>query len=368
MELDSLLGALVDEDASDLYITVGSTPTLNRGGEYVPVPGSQVLDTPTIEDLIQAALPPVEHEAYQRDGDANAAYALPGSDRFRVNAFRQRGDPGMVIRRIRTSIMTLDQLGMPGVIGRLALVPRGLVLVTGATGSGKSTTLAAMIDHRNEQLPGHIVSIEDPIEFVHPHKRSLVTQREIGFDTPTYADGLKNALRQAPSVLLIGEIRDREAAEAALQFADTGHLVLSTLHSTNANQTLKRLIHLFPAEAERSLLHQLSLNLRGIVSQRLLVRAEGQGRVAALEVMMQTPRIADLIKDGRIEEIKDAMVQGRLDGCQTFDDHVYELYRAGKITEEVAAAGADSANDLRLRIRLESGDAAAQPQFRIKGQ
>jgi twitching motility protein PilU len=365
MQLDDLLAALVHEDASDLYVTVGSAPTLNRGGEYVPVSGSTTLDAPGIEALIRAALPPSEHEAFERDGDANAAYALPGSDRFRVNAFRQRGEPGMVVRRIRTQILTLEQLGLPDVISRLALVPRGLVLVTGATGSGKSTTLAAMIDHRNERLPGHIVTLEDPIEFVHPHKTSLVSQREIGFDTPTYAAGLKNALRQAPNVLLIGEIRDREAAEAALQFADTGHLVLSTLHSTNAVQTMKRLINLFPPEAERGLLHQLSLNLRGIVSQRLLVRRDGKGRVAALEVLVPTPRIADLIKEGHVEAIRGAMTQARLDGCQTFDEHVYELYVAGHVTEEVAVAGADSANDVKLRIRLQSGEAATKTDIRI---
>ncbi len=368
MELDRLLEALVREDASDLYVTVGSAPMLNKAGEYVPVPGSASLDDATIEALIRAALPPSERDAFERDGDANAAYSLPGSDRFRLNAFRQRGDPGMVVRRIRTRIQTLEELGLPAILAQLVLVPRGLVLVTGATGSGKSTTLAAMIDHRNERTPGHIVTLEDPIEFVHPHKRSLVSQREIGFDTPTYAAGLKNALRQAPSVLLIGEIRDREAAEAALQFADTGHLVLSTLHSTNAIQTMKRLIGLFPPGAERGLLHQLSLNLRGIVSQRLLVRRDGQGRVAALEVMVPTPRIADLIKEGKIEEIRGAMAHGRLEGCQTFDDHLFDLYGANRITEEVALAGADSANDLKLRIRLESGETTDQPAFHINGR
>jgi twitching motility protein PilU len=355
MVLDDLLREVVKRDGTDLFLTVGLPPTVSARGTYAVLGDGKPLGREQVAALVRAALPAHDAAAYERDGDANAAYALPGSDRFRVNAFRQRGEPGMVARRLRADILTLEQLGAPPVLARLALERQGLVLVTGATGSGKSTTLAAMIDHRNRTTSGHIVTLEDPIEFVHPHRSCLVSQREVGFDTPSFAAGLKNALRQAPTVLLVGEIRDRETAESALHFADTGHLVLSTLHSTNASQTMERLVHLFPPEAERNLLHQLSLNLRGVVSQRLLPRRDGAGRVLAVEVMAQTARIAALVKDGKIEELKEAMVQGAVEGCQTFDGHVFQLFQAGLITAETAAAYADSQNDMKLRIRLEAG-------------
>ena len=366
MALDDLLCELVLNDGSDLFVTVGSPPTLNAGGKYVPAGSGEVLDHEAARALVREALTlPDDLAAWEKTGDANAAYALEGSDRFRVNAFRQRGEPGMVVRRIRATIASLDQIGAPPILKMLSLERRGLVLVTGATGSGKSTTLAAMIDHRNANLPGHIVTLEDPIEFVHQHKMSIVTQREIGLDTPSYATGLKNALRQAPSVMLVGEIRDGETAEAALHFAETGHLVLATLHSTNANQTLERMVNLFPPALERNVLHQMSLNLRAVVSQRLLVRKDGKGRVPAVEVLMNTPRAADLIKAGKIEEIKEAMVVSSGEGSQTFDAHIHALYAAGLVTEDVALAAADSPNDLRLRIRLDSGGAKAASGIRI---
>jgi twitching motility protein PilU len=366
MALADLLRELVARDGSDLYVTVGSAPTMNAGGKYVPAGDGAPLSNAAATALVREALVlPDDLSAWERTGDANAAYALEGSDRFRVNAFRQRGDPGMVVRRIRATIASLDAIGAPPILKTLSLERRGLVLVTGATGSGKSTTLAAMIDHRNASLPGHIVTLEDPIEFVHAHKKGLVTQREIGLDTPSYAAGLKNALRQAPSVMLIGEIRDGETAEAALHFAETGHLVLATLHSTNANQTLERVVNLFPPSLERNVLHQMSLNLRAVVSQRLLIRKDGKGRVPAVEILMNTPRAADLIKAGKIEEIKEAMIVSAGEGSQTFDAHVYALYAAGHVTEEVALAAADSPNDLRLRIRLESGGPKAGAGIRI---
>jgi twitching motility protein PilU len=364
MALDDLLGALVSRDGTDLYLTVGRPPTMSVRGAFVSV-GDLPLTAMEVLAFVHAALPPSDLSAYERDGDANAAYALRDSDRFRVNAFRQRGVPGLVIRRLRMAIPSLDSLGAPPVLKRLAMERQGLLLVTGATGSGKSTTLAAMVDYRNAMAPGHIVTLEDPIEFVHPHRQCLVSQREVGFDTPTFAAGLKNALRQAPAVLLVGEIRDRETAEAALHFADTGHLVLSTLHSTNANQTLERLVHMFPHETERNLLHQLSLNLRGVVSQRLLPKKDGKERVLAVEVMVQTPRIAALIKDGKIEELKEAMEQGSVEGCQTFDAHIYRLFKEGAISGETAAAYADSASDMRLKIRLDAGVAEATAGLRI---
>jgi twitching motility protein PilU len=367
MGLERLLREMVLRDGSDLYLTVASRPIVHARGEHVAIVEDHPLSADEVLALVREALPATDWQQYERTGDANAAYALAGSDRFRVNAFRQRNDPGMVIRRIKTSIPTLDALRLPPVLGALVLERRGLIFVTGATGSGKSTTLAAMVDRRNAAMHGHIVTLEDPIEFVHAHKKSLVTQREVGFDTPSYAEGLKNALRQAPNVMLIGEIRDAETAEAALHFADTGHLVLATLHSTNANQTLTRLLHLFPPEAERHVLHQLSLNLRAIVSQRLVRRKDGEGRVAAIEVLLNTPRVQDLVKDGRIEDIKEAMLQSAGEGAMTFDGHLFELFQAGTISEEDALASADSANDLRLRIRLECGSKAAPSAIRIVG-
>jgi twitching motility protein PilU len=366
MGLDALLAEMVALDASDLYVATAHVPVVNARGRFVPVGDGLVPDAAAVEALVRAALPAPDLARWVAEGDANAAYAADGvPDRFRVNAFRQRGVPGLVIRRIRTKFPTLEEIGAPKVLATLALAPRGLVLVTGATGTGKSTTLAAMIDHRNANRPGHIVTLEDPIEFVHSDKQGLVTQREVGFDTPSFAAGLKNALRQAPSVLLVGEIRDAETAEAALHFAETGHLVLSTLHSTNANQTLKRLINLFPAETERGVLHQTSLNLVAVVSQRLVPRADGTGRVAAFEVLLNTPRASDLIREGRIEELKEAMLQAQGDGAQTFDAHLYELQRAGAITADAAIAAADSPNDVRLRIRLESGPAKPSSSIRL---
>jgi twitching motility protein PilU len=365
MALDDLLREMVAIDGTDLFVTSGHAPMVNARGAWTAVGGGVALDAAAITALVEQALPAHDLAAWRKDGDANAAVALLGSDRFRVNAFRQRGEPGMVVRRIKTTIPPLETLGAPKVLERLSLLPRGLVLVTGATGTGKSTTLAAMIDHRNARKPGHIVTLEDPIEFVHPNRMSLVTQREVGFDTPSFAAGLKNALRQAPNVVLVGEIRDGETGEAALHFAETGHLVLSTLHSTNANQALKRFLNLFPPDAERGVLHQLSLELKAVVSQRLLPRADGDGRVAAFEVLLVTARAADLIREGRVEELKEAMQQAATEGAQTFDSHVFELYRQGVVSAEAALVAADVPNDMRLRIKLEGGAVKAAPAIRL---
>jgi twitching motility protein PilU len=281
--------------------------------------------------------------------------------RFRVNIFRQRGSVGLVIRRVKVDPLTLDELGLPPVLKDLAMSRRGLALVVGATGSGKSTTLAAMVDHRNSSEAGHIVTIEDPIEFVHRHKSSIVTQREVGFDTHSFQAALKNTLRQAPDVILIGEIRDTETMEAAITFAETGHLCLATLHSNNANQAIERIMNFFPPERHAQIYLQLSLNLRAIVSQRLIPSREGK-RVAGLEVLIDTPRIKDLIKKGDIDVLKEAMEQGIQEGCQTFDQALFTLVKEGRITLEQALAHADSANNLRLKIKLAGlpGDEAAE--------
>jgi twitching motility protein PilU len=283
--------------------------------------------------------------------EMNLALALPGVARFRVNIFQQRGTAGMVIRRIKADPQTLAELALPPIMSDISMSKRGLVLVVGATGSGKSTTLAAMIDHRNVNEAGHIITIEDPIEFVHRHKQSIITQREVGFDTQSFQAALKNTLRQAPDVILIGEIRDTETMEAAITFAETGHLCLATLHSNNANQAIERVMNFFPIERHSQIYLQLSLNLRSIVSQRL-VRSIDEKRVVAMEILTDTPRIRDLIKKGEVDTLKEAMEQGVAEGCQTFDQALFALYKDGKIDLEQALVNADSANNLRLKIKL----------------
>jgi twitching motility protein PilU len=268
-----------------------------------------------------------------------------------VNIFRQRGNVGIVIRQIKVEIVPIDKLGLPSIVKDIAMTKRGLVLFVGATGSGKSTSLAAMIDHRNAHAPGHIVTVEDPIEFVHRHKKSVITQREVGFDTHSYEMALKNTLRQAPDVILIGEVRDTETMEAAIAFAETGHLCLGTLHANNANQAIERIMNFFSSERHAQIYLQLSMNLRAIISQRLIPSLDGK-RVAALEILMDTPRIKDLIKKGQTDVLKEAMEQGVQEGCQTFDQVLFEFYRDGKISLDQALINADSANNLRLKIKL----------------
>jgi twitching motility protein PilU len=290
--------------------------------------------------------------------EMNLALYYKDLGRFRVNIFRQRGNVGLVFRHIKADIQDVAALGLPPIIKDLALTKRGLILVVGATGSGKSTSLAAMVDHRNSVASGHIISVEDPIEFVHHHKKCLITQREVGFDTHSFHNALKNTLRQAPDVILIGEIRDTETMEAAITFAETGHLCLGTLHSNNANQAIERIMNFFPVERHQQIYLQLSLNLRAIISQRLVPSMDGR-RVPALEIMLDTPRVKDLIKKSEVDTLKEAMEQGVEEGCQTFDYVLFKLYREGKISLEQALINADSANNLRLRIKLEgvrSGD------------
>jgi twitching motility protein PilU len=283
--------------------------------------------------------------------EMNMAMSLPGVSRFRVNIFRQRGSAGMVVRRVKAEVSSLAELGLPDILKDITMSKRGLVLVVGATGSGKSTTLAAMVDHRNATESGHIITIEDPIEFVHRHKKSIVTQREVGFDTHSFQAALKNTLRQAPDVILIGEIRDTETMEAAVTFAETGHLCLGTLHSNNANQAIERIMNFFPLERHAQIYLQLSLNLRSIISQRLIPSLKGK-RVAALEILLDTPRIRDLIRKGDVDILKEAMEQGVQDGCQTFDQALFMLYKEDQIGLDQALINADSANNLRLKIKL----------------
>jgi len=277
--------------------------------------------------------------------------SLPGVSRFRVNVFRQRGSAGMVIRRVKAEVSSLGELNLPDILKEITMSKRGLVLVVGATGSGKSTTLAAMVDHRNATESGHIITIEDPIECVHRHKKSIVTQREVGFDTHSFQSALKNTLRQAPDVILIGEIRDTETMEAAVTFAETGHLCLGTLHSNNANQAIERIMNFFPLERHAQIYLQLSLNLRSIISQRLIPSLDGK-RVATLEILMDTPRVRDLIRKGDVDILKEAMEQGVQEGCQTFDQALFMVYKEGKISLDQALINADSANNLRLKIKL----------------
>ena len=360
--MERLLSHMVQIDASDLYLTVGAPPVFRVAGTghagRVPLTPEQVAA------MAASLMTPEQQGEFARALEMNLAIALEGRGRFRINVFRQRGAVGLVARLVRTSIRTLDELGLPTVLKDVALSARGLVLVAGATGSGKSTTLAAMIDHRNQTESGHIVTIEDPVEFIHEHKKCVVTQREVGLDTLSYGDALKNTLRQAPDVILIGEIRNVETMEAAVAFAETGHLCISTLHANNANQAIERILNFFPADRQREICLQLSLNLRAIVSQRLVKSHEG-GRAAALEILLDAPRIRDLIKRGEIEALKDAMEQNAAMGCRTFDAALYDLVAQGRIEEAEALRAADSANNLRLRLerlRQSGGGPAAEEQ------
>ncbi|MEK6526691.1 MAG: PilT/PilU family type 4a pilus ATPase [Nitrospirota bacterium] len=350
MDIRSLLKVMVERDASDIYLTVDLPPMYRIQGTTQPM-GDAPFTNEQLEKLAGDIMREKQRKEYEEKMEMNLALYYPDLGRFRVNIFRQRGNVGFAIRQIKVEIVPIDQLGLPPIIKGIAMTKRGLVLFVGATGCGKSTSLAAMIDHRNANAPGHIVSVEDPIEFVHKHKKSVITQREIGFDTHSYEAALKNTLRQAPDVILIGEIRDTETMEAAITFSETGHLCLSTLHANNANQAIERIMNFFPPERHTQIYLQLSMNLRAIVSQRLIPGVDGK-RVAALEVLMDTPRAKDLIKKGEIDELKDAMEQGVQEGCQTFDYVLFNLYKEGKISLDQALINADSANNLRLKIKL----------------
>ena len=351
MEIRDFLKVMVERDASDIYLTVDSPPVYRINGVTQPI-GEGKLTNEQLEALAESIMREKQKREFQETLEMNLALSHDDLGRFRVNIFRQRGNIGLVIRQIKLEIKTVDDLNLPLQIKEIAMSKRGLVLVVGPTGCGKSSTLAAMTDYRNSNGPGHIISVEDPIEFVHRNKKSIVTQREVGFDTHSYFNALKNAMRQAPDVILIGEIRDTETMEAAITFADTGHLCLGTLHSTNANQCFERILNFFPETRYAQVLMQLSLNLRAIISQWLIPALDG-GRIPAVEILLDTPRIRDLIKRGEIDILKEAMEQGIHEGCQTFDQALFELYKQGKISLEQALINADSANNLRLKIKLE---------------
>jgi len=341
---------MVQTEASDLYLTVNRPPMYRIQGKIKP-DGDRLFTPEEVHEIAMAIMNEKQQREFAETMEMNMAMSLPGVSRFRVNIFQQRGSVGLVVRRIKVEIASLDELGLPDILKDIVMSKRGLVLVVGATGSGKSTSLAAMVDHRNANEAGHIITIEDPIEFVHRHKLSIVTQREVGFDTHSFQAALKNTLRQAPDVILIGEIRDTETMEAAMTFAETGHLCLGTLHSNNSNQAIERIMNFFPIERHAQIYLQLSLNLRAIVSQRLVPSVDGK-RTPALEVLIDTPRIKDLIKKGEIDTLKEGMEQGVQEGSQTFDQALFALYKEGKINLEQALINADSANNLRLKIKL----------------
>ncbi len=352
--MHDMLRLMVQKDGSDLFITAGAVPSMKVHGAMMPL-SSQVLSAQHTQILVRAIMNDRQLSEFEQTQECNFAISLPGVSRFRVNAFIQRGSAGVVLRVIRSDIPQFEDLNLPPVLRDISMTKRGLVIFVGATGSGKSTSLAAMVGYRNENSKGHIITIEDPIEFVHSHKNCIVTQREVGVDTESYEIALKNTLRQAPDVILIGEIRDREAMDHAITFAETGHLCLSTLHANSTNQALDRIINFFPEERRPQLLMDLSLNLKALVSQRLIPSATGAGRVAAVEIMINTPLMSDMIFKGNVHEIKELIAKSNEAGMQTFDQALFDLYQDGQITYEDALRNADSVNDLRLRVKLDGG-------------
>lgn len=351
--INDLLRLMISRGGSDLFITADFPPAIKVDGQVTKL-SPQPLTMVHTQALARALMNDKQAAEFERTKECNFAVAPAGIGRFRVNAFVQQGKIGMVMRVIPQTLPTIDGLGMPQVLKDVAMTKRGLCILVGATGSGKSTTLAAMIDWRNENSYGHIVTVEDPVEFVHAHKNCVITQRELGLDTDSWEAALKNTLRQAPDVILMGEIRDRETMEHAIAFSETGHLCMATLHANSANQALDRVINFFPEERRAQLLMDLSLNLRSLISQRLIPLQDGKGRIAAVEILLNTPLIADLVFKGEVAEIKEIMKKSRNLGMQTFDQALFDLYEAEKISYEDALRHADSVNDLRLQIKLGS--------------
>ncbi len=349
-ELLDYLKYMVEKDASDIYITAGIPAMFRIQGSTQPYDEPPLTPEDT-EKIADSTMNEKQKKQFAEELEMNLALYYPELGRFRVNIFRQRGYAGLVIRQIKTEIKTIDQMGLPSVLKDIVMSKRGLVLVVGATGSGKSTTLASMIDYRNSNERGHIITIEDPVEYVHQHKMSVVTQREVGFDTHSFFNALKNTLRQAPDVILIGEIRDTETMEDAITFAETGHLALGTLHANNANQAIERILNFFPIEKHLQIYMQLSLNLKAIVSQRLIPTVDGK-RIAAIEILLDSARVKDLILRGEVGLLKETMAASYNEGMQTFDQHIFELYKNGIIDYNHAIANADSPNDLRLKIKM----------------
>jgi len=349
--MHDLLKAMVAKKGSDLFITAGFPPAIKLDGKMTPV-ASQQLTLQHTSELTRGMMNDKQAQEFEATKECNFAINPPGIGRFRVNAFVQQARVGIVLRTITTKIPKMEDLGLPPVLKDVAMTKRGLVIMVGGTGSGKSTTLAAMIGYRNENSHGHIITIEDPIEYVHDHKNCLITQREVGVDTDSWEAALKNTLRQAPDVILIGEVRERETMEHAIAFAETGHLCMCTLHANSANQALDRIINFFPEERRAQLLMDLSLNLKGLVSQRLIPLKDMKGRAAAIEILLNSPLISDLIFKGEVHEIKEIMKKSREMGMQTFDQALFDLYESGKIGYEDAMRNADSMNELRLQIKL----------------
>jgi twitching motility protein PilU len=351
-----LLRLMTSKGGSDLFITAGFPPAIKIDGKMTPV-SSQSLTATHTSDLARSIMNDKQTAAFELTKESNFAISPGDLGRFRVSAFVQMSCVGMVLRTITTTIPKLEDLELPPILSDVIMTKRGLVIMVGATGSGKSTTLAAMVGYRNENSYGHIITIEDPVEYVHPHRNCVITQREVGVDTDSFEAALKNSLRQAPDVIQIGEIRDRETMEHAIAFAETGHLCLATLHANSSNQALDRIINFFPEERRQQLLMDLSLNLKGLISQRLIPRKETKGRCVAIEIMLNSPLISDLIFKGQVHEIKEIMKKSRELGMQTFDQALFDLYEADKISYEDALRNADSVNDLRLTIKLQGKDA-----------
>jgi twitching motility protein PilU len=354
--INELLKAMVEKKASDLFLTAGFPPAIKIDGRVTPVASQPLTPQHTVE-LAHAIMNDKQVAEFEATKECNFAISPRGIGRFRVNCFVQQGHVGIVMRTINSVIPSFEELGLPPILKDIVMTKRGLVMMVGGTGSGKSTTLAAMTGYRNENSYGHIITIEDPVEFVHEHKNCIVTQREVGVDTENWHIALKNSMRQAPDVILIGEIRDRETMDYAIAFSETGHLCMATLHANSANQALDRIINFFPEERRQQLLMDLSLNIRAIISQRLIPKKDGKGRVVAVEIMLNSPLIQDLIFKGEVHEIKAVMAKSRELGMQTFDQHLFDLYEAGLISYEDALRNADSVNELRLMIKLHSKEA-----------
>jgi len=362
IDFSSFLKLMVHRKASDLFITSGVAPSIKIHGRLQPITQSP-LTAPQARDMVLNVMTPAQREEFEKTHECNFAISMQGVGRFRVSCFYQRNQVGMVLRRIETKIPSIEELHLPAIAKSLAMTKRGLVIMVGATGTGKSTSLAALIGYRNQNSSGHIITIEDPIEYVHRHEGCIVTQREVGIDTDSWEAALKNTLRQAPDVIMIGEVRARETMEHAIAFSETGHLVLCTLHANNANQALDRIIHFFPDDRRPQLLMDLSLNLKGIIAQQLVPTPDGKGRRVVMEVLLGTPLAQDYIRDGEIHKLKELMKESTNLGMQTFDQHLVELYHAGEIAYEEALRHADSQNEVRLRIKLaQGGDAHSLSQ------
>ncbi|GLQ95854.1 PilT/PilU family type 4a pilus ATPase [Dyella mobilis] len=353
-DFTSFLKLMVHKKASDLFITAGVAPSMKVQGRVVPITQSP-LSAQQSRDMVINVMTPAQREEFEKTHECQFAISAQGVGRFRVSCFYQRNCVGMVLRRIESKIPSIEELGLPPVIKQLAMTKRGIIIFVGATGTGKSTSLASMVGYRNQNSTGHIITIEDPIEYVHKHEGCIITQRELGIDTDSWENALKNTLRQAPDVILIGEVRTRETMEYAINFAETGHLCLCTLHANNANQAIDRILHFFPEDRRQQLFMDLSLNLKGIVAQQLIPTPDGKARRVAMEVMLGTPLVQDYIRQGEIHKLKEVMKESTNLGMMTFDQNLVQLYQAGEISYEDALRHADSANEVRLRIKLSQG-------------